>query len=287
MKRCGIKTRGMFFIPGFGAVAIADGSMGSARNEAYISIMGPLFGLFFFVIPCLLYWYVSGSQMAVAFAVVGTFINLINLLTVMPLDGGRMLKSIVYSENHGRSFMVAFVISTATAIIAGAAGYGLIMIMALLGFMEMFADFGMIKKTIYLMNSLLRVACMYLAIMAVNALIESISGGNWFSITIFLVICIGFLGLLIFDIDTPNQSFTESIVHYPLKVLQELLVGIKQLFSLRMSQVQPIENYEFMVVKERYVYALVFFLTILSHIFLLTGLDLTPEGALMSSFLEY
>ncbi len=51
MKRCGIKTKGMFFIPGFGAVAVADEKFGSARNEVYIALMGPIFGIVFFCLP--------------------------------------------------------------------------------------------------------------------------------------------------------------------------------------------------------------------------------------------
>ena len=43
MKKCGIKTRGIYLIPGFGGVALAEEGFKSGRNEAFIAIMGPVF----------------------------------------------------------------------------------------------------------------------------------------------------------------------------------------------------------------------------------------------------
>ena len=42
MKRCGIKTKGIYLIPGFGGAAVAEESFKSAHNEAFIALMGPL-----------------------------------------------------------------------------------------------------------------------------------------------------------------------------------------------------------------------------------------------------
>src|SRR3989344_1622854 len=113
MKRCGIKTKGMFFLPGFGAVAVAEERFGSARNEAYIAIMGPIFGLVFFVFPIMyLFWYTGNPQWA-AVAAIMAFINLINLLPINPLDGGRILKSLAYSEKLAASLWITVIVSLA------------------------------------------------------------------------------------------------------------------------------------------------------------------------------
>ena len=66
MHRCGIKTKGMFFLPGFGAVAIAEERFGGARNEAYIAVMGPVFGLLFFVAPMIGVYYATQDPMWMA-----------------------------------------------------------------------------------------------------------------------------------------------------------------------------------------------------------------------------
>jgi hypothetical protein len=47
MKRCGIPTKGIFFIPFLGGAAVATDTFGSRCNECYTSIWGPIWGGFF------------------------------------------------------------------------------------------------------------------------------------------------------------------------------------------------------------------------------------------------
>ena len=96
MKKCGIKTKGIYMIPFVGGAAIADEKFKSRRDEAYIALMGPWFGLGMSLAIGSLY-YVTGNPL---FAVGGAWmamINLFNLLPINPLDGGRIIKSMAFS----------------------------------------------------------------------------------------------------------------------------------------------------------------------------------------------
>ncbi len=44
MKRCGMKTKGIYFLPFLGAAAVADDLFPSRKDEVYIAIMGPIWG---------------------------------------------------------------------------------------------------------------------------------------------------------------------------------------------------------------------------------------------------
>jgi Zn-dependent protease len=288
MHRCGIKTRGMYFIPGFGAVAVADDRFGSARNESFVAIMGPVFGFAFFILPCLAYWHMAGSKMFSAFAAVGTFVNLINLLTIMPLDGGRMLKSIVYSENHGRSFVLAFIISIGTAVAAGFAGFFLFTYMAIIGFMEMFCEFGINKRMQHFTVSLWRVALGFGWFLTGKYLLLDnwVFSEDWLPV-IFTTLAFCFITFMAwYDIWKDNNGLVRTLVMYPVKIVREFGIGIVELLSLRSSHIQPIDSYEVMGLKAKSFYTLLFIGTIIIHGGVLLYLSITPEGALMGEMLK-
>jgi len=97
----GIATKGMYFLPGIGAVALIEEMPKSRSQECFIAIAGPFYGMGY---TCLLAA-LSGLVPWVGVAtILGTaacwsgFINLLNLLCpIDPLDGGRILKSITFS----------------------------------------------------------------------------------------------------------------------------------------------------------------------------------------------
>src|SRR3989344_346902 len=45
MKRVGMKTKGIFFIPFLGAAAVSEEMFPSRKAEVYVAIMGPIWGL--------------------------------------------------------------------------------------------------------------------------------------------------------------------------------------------------------------------------------------------------
>jgi Zn-dependent protease len=91
----GIKTRGIYFIPGLGGVALVD-EMGSRSDECFISLFGPVYGLAFSLLV-LLGYRLTGNFKFAEIAGLLALVNLFNLLPFNPLDGGRIAKSLAFS----------------------------------------------------------------------------------------------------------------------------------------------------------------------------------------------
>jgi Zn-dependent protease len=90
LRREGVEASAPVFIPFLGAV-IAVKSLGKdATAEARVGLAGPILGTAGTLIP-LAIWLATGSDLWRALAYIGFFINLINLMPVLPLDGGRAM----------------------------------------------------------------------------------------------------------------------------------------------------------------------------------------------------
>lgn len=93
LRREGVKASAPMFIPFLGAV-IAARSMGDdAAAEARVGLAGPILGSIATLIP-LGIWLATGNEFWQALAYVGFFLNLFNLLPVLPLDGGRAMAAL-------------------------------------------------------------------------------------------------------------------------------------------------------------------------------------------------
>ncbi len=93
LRREGISASAPMFIPFLGAV-IAAKSMGEdAAAEARVGLAGPIVGSLAALVP-LGIWLVTGNPFWQALAYIGFFINLFNLLPVVPLDGGRAMAAL-------------------------------------------------------------------------------------------------------------------------------------------------------------------------------------------------
>jgi membrane-associated protease RseP (regulator of RpoE activity) len=86
----------IYLIPMVGAAAVAEGNFPSRRAEATIALAGPLTGAALAAGTGLLYFATRNGAFAAAAAWMA-LINLFNLLPVVPLDGGRVVKSITCS----------------------------------------------------------------------------------------------------------------------------------------------------------------------------------------------
>ncbi len=90
LRREGVEASAPVFIPFVGAL-IATESLGKdAAAEARVGLAGPILGTAATLVP-LAIWLATGSDLWRALAYIGFFVNLINLLPVLPLDGGRAL----------------------------------------------------------------------------------------------------------------------------------------------------------------------------------------------------
>jgi Zn-dependent protease len=93
LRREGVKASAPMFIPFLGAV-IAAKSMGrDAAAEARVGLAGPVLGSLASLAP-LVAWLATGDDFWRALAYIGFFLNLINLLPVLPLDGGRAMAAL-------------------------------------------------------------------------------------------------------------------------------------------------------------------------------------------------
>lgn len=93
LRREGVQASAPMFIPFLGAV-IAAKSMGrDAAAEARVGLAGPILGSIGTLIPLVL-WQLTGDDLWRALAYIGFFLNLFNLLPVLPLDGGRAMAAL-------------------------------------------------------------------------------------------------------------------------------------------------------------------------------------------------
>ncbi|HEU4462831.1 MAG TPA: site-2 protease family protein [Solirubrobacterales bacterium] len=90
LRREGVQASAPIFIPFLGAVIAAKSLGDDAAAEARVGLAGPILGTIGTLIP-LAIWLATGSDLWQALAYVGFFLNLINLLPVLPLDGGRAM----------------------------------------------------------------------------------------------------------------------------------------------------------------------------------------------------
>jgi Zn-dependent protease len=96
MKYFGIKTKGIYLIPFVGGLAVSDEKITTRWQDVVISLMGPAFGLITSVLGVVLY-YATEMEIFAGVAVLSALLNLFNLLPILPLDGGHVLKSISFS----------------------------------------------------------------------------------------------------------------------------------------------------------------------------------------------
>jgi Zn-dependent protease len=90
LRREGIKASAPMFVPFLGAMITAKSLGENALAEARVGLAGPVLGTLG-AAACLAVGEATNSDMLRALAYVGFFLNLFNLLPVVPLDGGRAM----------------------------------------------------------------------------------------------------------------------------------------------------------------------------------------------------
>ena len=90
LRREGIKASAPMFIPFLGAVIAARSLGDNAVAEARVGLAGPILGSIG-AAACIVVWHATGNDLWRALAFTGFFLNLFNLLPVVPLDGGRAM----------------------------------------------------------------------------------------------------------------------------------------------------------------------------------------------------
>ncbi|HUH79879.1 MAG TPA: site-2 protease family protein [Solirubrobacteraceae bacterium] len=90
LRREGIKASAPMFVPFLGAMISARSLGENALAEARVGLAGPVLGTLG-AAACLAVGEATNSDLLRALAYVGFFLNLFNLLPVVPLDGGRAM----------------------------------------------------------------------------------------------------------------------------------------------------------------------------------------------------
>jgi Zn-dependent protease len=93
LRREGVEASAPMFIPFLGAVISAKSLGDDAAAEARVGLAGPILGTLATLVP-LGIWLATGEEFWRALAYIGFFLNLINLLPVLPLDGGRAMAAL-------------------------------------------------------------------------------------------------------------------------------------------------------------------------------------------------
>ena len=93
LRREGIKASAPMFIPFLGALVAMKELPKDAAAEARVGLAGPVLGSLAALVPLGL-WAITGDELFQALAFVGFFLNLFNLLPVLPLDGGRAMAAL-------------------------------------------------------------------------------------------------------------------------------------------------------------------------------------------------
>ena len=93
LRREGVEASAPMFIPFLGAVIAAKSMGDDAAAEARVGLAGPIFGSIATLVP-LGIWLATGEEFWQALAYIGFFLNLFNLLPILPLDGGRAMAAL-------------------------------------------------------------------------------------------------------------------------------------------------------------------------------------------------
>ncbi|MBO0795238.1 MAG: hypothetical protein J2P36_30450 [Ktedonobacteraceae bacterium] len=94
MKLKGIPVGGLIFIPMLGAAVTMQQMPKNARDEAEVGIAGPIAGALAASFCLWMAYQPDASPIWASLAYFGFFINLFNLVPILPFDGGRVLAAI-------------------------------------------------------------------------------------------------------------------------------------------------------------------------------------------------
>lgn len=128
IKRRGLPAEMPVFIPGLGAYVKWEAMGVTKRQIAEISLAGPLAG-WMAAAACVWLYTSTGNLLWAALAHVGAVINLLNLIPVWQLDGGKAIETL--GKNERVALLVAAIVIAALArqgmflLIAGGAAYRL------------------------------------------------------------------------------------------------------------------------------------------------------------------
>jgi Zn-dependent protease len=103
MRRFGMSATAPMFVPGFGAFVRMNQKWVDAAQDARIGLAGPMWGLGTAGLAWVI-WAVTGQPIWAAIGAGGAWLNLLNLLPLWSLDGGRAFRALT---RHQRGMMLS------------------------------------------------------------------------------------------------------------------------------------------------------------------------------------
>lgn len=109
MKLTGYRNLSVFFLPGLGGLAMGEKANASPMEKLLVYLAGPMPGIALAVVA---FWasaagYWSAPGWLNEFLLVSLVINYLNLLPLVPLDGGRVMETLVFAHHPRLRFAFA------------------------------------------------------------------------------------------------------------------------------------------------------------------------------------
>jgi Zn-dependent protease len=161
MRWNGVATKGFYLIPFVGGAAVASEAINDREKEFWITLWGPLFGLVSALLP-LGTWCLTRHPLAAGVAGWIALFNLINLLPVTPLDGGRIVKSIAFSTGQRKGLAAVLAGLLFGALLLGLTGAMLLGALLLIGLLDLWFEWARRGETVPAMQSPGRGVFLYL-----------------------------------------------------------------------------------------------------------------------------
>ena len=139
MKYFGLKTKGFYLLPFFGGMAVTDEKLNTRWQDVVISIMGPTFGMLLSLALWIAYLFTDNTYLA-ALANFNAFLNLINMIPVLPLDGGHIVKSIAFSANTRVATVVLGLASVVGIFLSYSIGYFFLAFILFIGTLDIVVE---------------------------------------------------------------------------------------------------------------------------------------------------
>jgi Zn-dependent protease len=131
MRWTGIPVRGIYFVPFFGGVAIGDGLAKTEATRGLVALMGPAFSMLTTALFALLSLQ-NPEPFLADLALMSALLNGFNLLPILPLDGGQVLKSLMSRMPPGSTRVVQGIALAIGGMLAAAAGDYLLLVLFIL-----------------------------------------------------------------------------------------------------------------------------------------------------------
>lgn len=149
MKYFGLKTKGFYLIPFFGGMAVTDEKLNTRWQDIVISIMGPTFGMLLSLALWVAYLFTDNTYLA-ALANFNAFLNLIQMIPVLPLDGGHVIKSIAFSASTKVATIILSLASVLGIFVSYSLGYFFLAFILFIGTLDIVVEWRHRKHSLLL-----------------------------------------------------------------------------------------------------------------------------------------